>query len=37
MGPLSIVKMTELQNNTVKAESDLRERYDMKMKMQRTM
>ena len=37
MGPLSIGKMTELQNNTVKAESELRDKYNMKLQMQKTM
>ncbi len=27
MGPLPVEKMSELQNNTVKAESELRDRY----------
>ena len=31
MGPLSIDKMKDLQNNTVKAESALREKYHRKL------
>ena len=37
MGPLGVEQMQELQNNTVKAESALREKYDKKLKMQKTM
>ena len=37
MGPLPVEKMSELQNNTVKAESDLRERYNMKVSLKKTM
>ena len=37
MGPLGVDKMNELQNNTVKAESDLRDKYNMKLSMQKTM
>jgi hypothetical protein len=37
MGPLGVDRMAELQNNTVKAESDLREKYNMKLAMQKTM
>jgi hypothetical protein len=33
MGPLGVERMQELQNNTVKAESDLREKYNMKLAM----
>jgi len=37
MGPLPVEKMSELQNNTVKAESDLRERYNVKVSLKKTM
>jgi hypothetical protein len=37
MGPLRVEQMQELQNNTVKAESALREKYNMKLKLQKTM
>ena len=37
MGPLGIEDMSKLQNNTVKAESDLRERYQMKLSLKKTM
>ena len=37
MGPLNIDQMQELQNNTVKAEAALREKYDRKQKMQKTL
>jgi hypothetical protein len=37
MGPLPIEKMSELQNNTVKAESELRERYNAKVSLKKTM
>ena len=37
MGPLPIEKMSELQNNTVKAESDLREKYNVKVSLKKTM
>ena len=37
MGPLRVEQMQELQNNTVKAESALREKYNMRLKLQKTM
>jgi hypothetical protein len=37
MGPLRIEQMQDLQNNTVKAESELRDKYNAKLKMQKTM
>eukprot|EP00347_Sterkiella_histriomuscorum_P022347 403330799 len=37
MGPLSVEQMSDLQNNTVKAESDLRERYNVKLSLKKTM
>ena len=37
MGPLKIEQMQDLQNNTTKAEAALREKYDRKLKMQKTM
>lgn len=37
MGPLRIEQMQELQNNTVKAESALRDKYNMRLKLQKTM
>jgi len=37
MGPLPIEKMSELSNNTVKAESDLREKYNIKLSLQRSL
>ena len=37
MGPLRVEQMQELQNNTVKAESALRDKYNMKLKLQKTM
>lgn len=37
MGPLLIEQMQELQNNTSKAEVALREKYDLKLKMRKTM
>ena len=36
MGPLAIEEMSKLQNNTVKAESDLREKYNMKMSLKKS-
>ena len=36
MGPLGIEDMSKLQNNTVKAESDLREKYQMKLNLKRS-
>ena len=37
MGPLTSEKMSELQNNTVKAESELRSRHNVKMSLQKSM
>ena len=37
MGPLGVEKMSELQNNTVKAESELRDRYNIKLSLKKTM
>ncbi len=37
MGPLPVDKMSELQNNTVKAESELREKYHIKVSLKKTM
>jgi len=37
MGPLGIEEMSKLQNNTVKAESDLREKYNVKLSLKKTM
>ena len=37
MGPLAIEEMSKLQNNTVKAESELREKYNMKLSLKKTM
>lgn len=37
MGPLSVEKMSELQNNTLKAETELRERYNVKVSLKKTM
>ena len=37
MGPLSVGEMANLQNNTVKAESDLREKYNVKLSLKKTM
>jgi len=37
MGPLGVDQMCELQNNTVKAESKLRERYNQKLSFKQTM
>ena len=37
MGPIGIDEMSKLQNNTVKAESDLRDKYMVKLSLQRTM
>ena len=34
MGPLTVPQMSHLQNNTVKAESELREKYKRKLKLQ---
>ena len=37
MGPLTVEQMSELQNNTLKAESDLREKYNVKLSLKKTM
>lgn len=37
MGPLTVEQMSELQNNTIKAESDLREKYNIKLSLKKTM
>lgn len=37
MGPLPIEKMSELQNNTAKAESELRDRYNVQLSLKKTM
>lgn len=37
MGPLPVEKMCDLQNNTVKVESELREKYNMKVSLKKTM
>ena len=37
MGPLDVNQMSELQNNTVKAESKLREKYNQKLSFKQTM
>jgi hypothetical protein len=37
MGPLRVEQMQELQNNTVKAESALRDKYNLRLKLQKTM
>ena len=37
MGPLTVEEMQKLQNYTVKAESDLREKYNVKLSLKRTM
>lgn len=37
LGPLGADKMSELQNNTVKAESDLRDKYNVKFSLKKTM
>jgi len=37
MGPLSQEKMSQLQNNTVKVESDLREKHNIKLSLKKTM
>jgi hypothetical protein len=36
MGPLGVEDMKMLQNQTVKAESDLREKYNMKLNLKRS-
>jgi len=36
MGPLGIDTMRDLQNNTVKAESRLREKYQQKLQLEMT-
>ena len=37
MGPLSVEQMSNLQNNTIKAESNLREKYNMKLQFKKTL
>ena len=37
MGSLTVPEMNNLQNNTVKAESDLREKYNVKLSLKKTM
>lgn len=37
MGPLGVEHMRKLQNNTLKAESDLRDKYKMRLAIQKTM
>ena len=37
MGPLGVEDMKMLQNNTAKAESDLREKYNIKVSLKKTM
>jgi hypothetical protein len=37
MGPLTVDAMSNLQNNTVKAESDLRERYNVKFSLKKSL
>lgn len=37
MGPLSVDKMSQLQNNTVKVESELRDKYNVQVSLKRTM
>jgi len=37
LGPLPIEKMSDLQNNTLKAETDLREKYKIKVSLKKTM
>jgi hypothetical protein len=37
IGPLTANKMSELQNNTTKVESELREKYEVKLSLQKTM
>lgn len=37
MGPLGVDAMQKLQNNTVKAESELRDKYNRRLSMQKTM
>ena len=36
MGPIGIEEMSKLQNNTVKAESDLRDKYMMKLSLKKS-
>lgn len=36
MGPISVPEMSQLQNNTVKAESELRDKYNRKMRLQQS-
>ena len=37
MGPLTVNQMSDLQNNTVKVESQLRDRYNQKLSLKKTM
>ena len=37
MGPLPVEKMSDLQNNTVKVETELRDKYNMKVSLKKTM
>lgn len=37
MGPLTANEMIDLQNNTVKAESNLREKYNVKLSLKKTL
>ena len=37
LGPLTAEKMSDLQNNTVKAESELRGKYNVKLSLKKTM
>jgi len=37
VGPLTAQKMAELQNNTAKVESELRDKYEIKLSLQKTM
>lgn len=37
MGPLTVEQMSDLQNNTVKAESNLRDKYNVKFSLKKTM
>ena len=37
MGPLTVNQMCDLQNNTVKVESELRDRYNKKLSLKKTM
>ena len=37
VGPLNVAKISDLSNNTTKAENDLREKYEIKLSMEKTM